>query len=356
MAVHAIDEARLEAFIDQVISDMAAAASAPMALIGERLGLYREMAGAGPLSTHQLAQRAEVDERYVREWLGNQAAGGYVVYDPRTDRYELPDEHALALADETSPFYSLGAFDVIAAMWRDEERIDDLFRTGGGIGWHDHDPHLYDGMDRFFRPGYRQHLVAEWIPALGARVETRLTEGARVVDVGCGFGATTIFMAQAFPRSEFVGIDTHGPSIERARTQARRAGVAEQARFEVASAKHYAGAGFDLACAFDSLHDMGDPIGTARHVRQTLGRDGVWMIVEPQAGDHVEDNLTPVGRMFYAASTQVCMPCSRAQEVGLALGAQAGEAKLSQVLEQAGFSRVRRAAETPFNMVLEARV
>jgi SAM-dependent methyltransferase len=354
MSETGIDEAKLEAFMGQAVTDMGAIISAPLMIIGEKLGLYKAMAGAGPLSSHEVAERSGAAERSVREWLRNQAAGGYISYDPETDRYTLPNEHALALADEDSPFYILGMYDSIASLYADEDRILDAFRSGGGMGWHEHDHRLFRGTERFFRPGYRAHLVAEWIPALQG-VKEKLDRGAKVADVGCGHGASTIIMAAAFPNSEFFGFDYHDASIERAREAAREAGVEDRINFEVASAKDYPGSGYDLACVFDCLHDMGDPVGASAHVLETLDDDGTWMIVEPFAYDRVEENLSPVGRVFYGASTLICTPASLAQEVGLALGAQAGEARLTEVLKQGGFTRVRRATETPFNLILEAR-
>lgn len=349
-----IDEAKLEAFMGQAVTDMGAIISAPLFVIGEKLGLYKAMAHAGPLTSEEIAERSGAAERYVREWLGNQAAGGYVTYDPETNRYELPDEHALALADEDSPFYILGVYDSIASLYADEDRILEAFRSGGGMGWHEHDHRLFRGTERFFRPGYRAHLTAEWIPALEG-VQEKLERGAKVADVGCGHGASTIIMAQAFPNSEFHGFDYHEASIERAREAAKEAGVADRIRFEVAKAKDYPGEDYDLVCVFDCLHDMGDPAGASAHVRETLADDGTWMIVEPFANDRVEENLNPVGRVFYGASTVICTPASLDQEVGLALGAQAGEARLSEVIREGGFTQVRRATETPFNLILEAR-
>ena len=354
MSATGIDEAKLEAFMGQAVTDMGAIVSAPLMVIGEKLGLYRAMAGAGPLSSQEVAERSGSAERNVREWLRNQAAGGYVTYDPESDRYTLPDEHALALADENSPFYILGVYDSIASLYADEDRILEAFRTGGGMGWHEHDNRLFRGTERFFRPGYRAHLVAEWIPSLEG-VQAKLERGAKVADIGCGHGASTVIMAAAFPNSEFFGFDYHDASIERARKAASEAGVADRVAFEVAAAKEYPGVGYDLVCVFDCLHDMGDPVGASAHVLETLDVDGTWMIVEPFANDRVEDNLNPVGRVFYGASTVICTPASLAQEVGLALGAQAGEAQLTEVLKQGGFTRVRRATETPFNLILEAR-
>jgi SAM-dependent methyltransferase len=354
MSATEIDEGKLEAFMGQAVTDMGATISAPLMVIGEKLGLYKAMAHAGPLTSQQVAERSGAAERYVREWLGNQAAGGYVTYDPESERYTLPDEHALALADEDSPFYILGMYDSIASLYADEDKILEAFRSGEGMGWHEHDHRLFRGTERFFRPGYRANLVSEWIPALDG-VQEKLERGARVADVGCGHGASTIIMADAFPNSEFVGFDYHDESIQRAREAAGEAGVRNHITFEVASAKDFPGEGYDLVCVFDCLHDMGDPVGASAHVLKTLDADGTWMIVEPFANDRVEDNLNPVGRVFYGASTVICTPASLSQEVGLALGAQAGEARLTEVLEQGGFTRVRRATETPFNLVLEAR-
>jgi SAM-dependent methyltransferase len=354
MSTTGIDEAKLEAFMGQAVTDMGAIISAPLMLIGEKLGLYRAMAGAGPLSSEEVAERAGAAERYVREWLRNQAAGGYVSYDAETDRYTLSDEHALALADEDSPFYILGVYDLIASLYADEDQLLEVFRSGDGMGWHEHDQRLFRGTERFFRPGYRAHLVSEWIPALDG-MQAKLERGAKVADVGCGHGASTILMAEAFPNSEFFGFDYHDASIARAREAAEQAGVADRITFAVATAKDYPGTGYDLVCVFDCLHDMGDPVGASAHIRQTLAEDGAWMIVEPFAGDTVQENLNPVGRIFYGASTVICTPASLDQEVGLALGAQAGQSQLSEVIKQGGFGTVRRATETPFNLILEAR-
>ncbi len=354
MAATEIDMDKLQAFMGQVVTDMGAVISAPLMVIGEKLGLYKAMAGAGPLSSEEVAQRTGVAERSVREWLRNQAAGGYVTYDGESDRYTLPDEHAMALADEESPVYVLGAFELIASLYADEDQIVEAFRSGEGMGWHEHDHRLFLGTERFFRPGYKAHLVAEWIPALDGVTE-KLERGATVADVGCGHGASTILMAQAFPNSTFVGFDYHDGSIEQARIRAAEAGVTGNATFETAAAKDFPGNDYDLVCMFDCLHDMGDPVGAAKHVRETLANDGTWMIVEPFANDSVEGNLNPVGRVYYGASTVVCTPASLSQEVGLALGAQAGEAQLTDVINQGGFTNVRRATETPFNLVLEAR-
>ena len=349
-----IDQTRLEQFLGTVVSDLGATFNAVLVQIGDELGLYRAMAGAGPLTSAELAERTDTAERYVREWLAAQAAGGYVTYDPGSGRYTLPPEQAMALADRDSPVYMAGGFDVAASVIKDREKLARVFRTGDGLGWHEHHHELFAGTERFFRPSYRGNLVDSWLPALDG-AEAKLRAGARVADVGCGHGASTIIMAEAYPSSEFVGFDYHEASIAAARDAAERAGVADRVAFDVAGAKDFPGAGYDLVTLFDCLHDMGDPVGAARHVLHALDRDGTMMLVEPFAGDRVEDNLNPVGRVFYGASTTICTPASRDQEVGLALGAQAGEARLREVAEAAGFSRFRRATETPFNLILEAR-
>jgi SAM-dependent methyltransferase len=354
MSTTTIDPAKLEAFMGQAVTDLGAAISAPLFLIGEKLGLYKAMAHAGPLTSQDVAERSGAAERSVREWLRNQAAGGYVTYDPDSDTYTLPDEQALAVADEDSPFYVLGAYELIASLFADEDHIAKAFKSGAGMGWHEHDHRLFHGVERFFRPGYRGHLVGEWIASLDG-VADKLELGAKVADIGCGHGGSTIIMAQAFPNSTFFGYDYHEASIERARETARRAGVADRITFEVATGKDYPGSGYDLVCVFDCLHDMGDPVGASAHILSTLAPGGTWMIVEPFANDRVEDNLNPVGRVFYGASTTICTPASLDQEVGLALGAQAGEARLTEVIKEGGFTHVRRATETPFNLILEAR-
>jgi len=357
MAVNEVEirtaEAEIEQFVHKALGDVAGALTASLVVIGDKLGLYRALAEGGPATPAELAARTETSERYVREWLSGQAAAGYVSYDPASRRFALPPAHAACLTDDASPACVLGAFQAMTAAMRAEPRIADGFRTGKGVGWHEHDPDLFVGVERFFRPGYNAHLVNEWIPALDG-VQEKLERGARVADVGCGLGASTIILAKAFPRSTFVGFDYHEASIERARERARSAGVAERTRFEVASAKSYPGT-YDLVAFFDCLHDMGDPVGAARHVRKSLASDGTWLLVEPFANDDVEANLNPVGRLFYSVSTLVCTPASLSQEVGLALGAQAGEARLRGVLKEAGFTRVRRATATPFNLVIEAR-
>jgi 2-polyprenyl-3-methyl-5-hydroxy-6-metoxy-1,4-benzoquinol methylase len=345
-----LDQKKVEEFLGKAISDVAATFHAGLVLIGDKLGLYRAMAGAGPLTPAELATRTGARERYVREWLSAQAAGGYVTYDPATGRFTLPPEQAFLLIDADLP----GAFQLSVGSIRDEPKITDAFRTGAGVGWHEHDAGVYEGCERFFRPGYAMNLVSQWIPALDG-VKTRLEAGGRVADVGCGHGASTIIMAQAFPRATITGFDYHPASIEAARQAADKAGVGDRVSFEVTAAKGYPGTGYDLVTFFDCLHDMGDPVGAARHVRKSLATGGVWMLVEPFANDRLEDNLNPVGRLYYAASTLLCTPASLSQEVGLALGAQAGENRLREVLTQAGFTRVRRVAQTPANMILEVR-
>jgi 2-polyprenyl-3-methyl-5-hydroxy-6-metoxy-1,4-benzoquinol methylase len=349
-----IDEAKMQAFLVRAVGDIGAAMSAVLALIGDKLGLYKAMAGAGPLTIAELARKTGTTERYIREWLGNQAAGGYITYDAATEKYTLPAEQAAALADENSPFFISGAWEVIAAVFKAEPRMAENFRTGGGLDWGEHDCRLFSGTERFFRPNYRGNLISSWIPALDG-VQAKLEAGGKVADVGCGHGASTILMAQSFPKSRFFGFDLHGPSIATANDRAREAGMADRVTFEVASSTNYPGRGFDFVAHFDCLHDMGDPVGAAKHVAETLDRDGTWMVVEPFATDRVEGNLNPVGRVFYAASTMVCVPASLAHH-GPALGAQAGEARLREVIGAGGFKRVRRAAETPFNLVLEARL
>ena len=349
-----IDQGKLEKFLGQAVGEMGAAMNAALVLVGDKLGLYKAMAGAGALTPAELAQKTGTTERYVREWLCAQAAGGYVTYDAATGRYTLPNEQALALAVEDSPAFLPGAFQVIASVIRDEPLITEAFRTGKGVGWHEHCSDLFQGTERFFRPGYAAHLVSEWIPALEG-VEQKLKAGAKVADVGCGHGASTVLMAQAYPKSKFVGFDYHAPSVERAWQVAHQLGLDERVGFQVAWAKGYPGRGYDVVAFFDCLHDMGDPAGAARHVLSSLAPDGTWLIVEPFAHDRTEENLNPIGRMFYSASTMICTPASRAQEVGLALGAQAGEARMREVVMKGGFSRFRRAAQTPFNLVYEAR-
>jgi SAM-dependent methyltransferase len=348
-----INPDKLNEFMGKAVSEIGIAMSAALVLIGDKLGLYKAMANAGPLTPAEVAKKSGTAERYVCEWLANQAAGGYVTYDAASGKYTLPDEQAFALADENSPTFLAGAFQIIGAIFRDEPKIAERFRSGEGLGWGEHDHRLFEGTERFFRPGYIANLTSSWIPALDG-VEDKLRKGIKVADIGCGHGASTIVMAKAYPKSEFVGFDFHEPSIVAARERAEAAGVGARCRFEVARSTNFPGKGYGFVAHFDCLHDMGDPVGAARHVRETLAPDGTWMIVEPFAGDKVEDNLHSNGRLFYAASTMVCVPASLAEH-GPALGAQAGEARLRQVITSGGFTRFRRATQTPFNMVLEAK-
>jgi len=349
----AIDETKLNAFMGRFVGDLGAVMHAATVVVGDQLGLYKRLA-EGPADVETLAKRTETDPRYLREWLSAQAASGYVEYDPKTERFSLSEEQALALAQEGSPAFIPGAFQIAVAQFKAIPKMAQAMRTGLGLGWHEHDASLFHGTERFFRPGYAANLVSAWIPALEG-VEARLKAGASVADVGCGHGASTVIMAQAYPESTFVGFDYHAPSIEHARAAARAAGVDDRVRFEVARAQDYPGGGYDLVAVFDCLHDMGDPVGAAAHVRSTLKDDGTWLIVEPYAQDRLEDNLNPVGRVFYSASTFICTPASRSQEVGACLGAQAGEQRLRDVVTKGGFRHFRRATETPFNLVLEAR-
>jgi len=342
------------AFVHKALGDVSGALTAALVNIGDQLGLYKAMTGAGGLTPAELAKRTGTTERYVREWLAGQAGAGYVTYEPATGRYTLPDAHAAALTDEDSPACVLGAFQGMVAATRIAPKMVEAFRSGKGVAWHEHDPDLFTGVERFFRPGYLANLVDSWIPALDG-VEAKLKTGARVADVGCGHGASTIIMGKAFPKSNFVGFDYHQASIDAATKRAQDAGIGDHVRFEAAAAKSFPGSGYDLITCFDCLHDMGDPVGAARRVRESLAPDGTFLLVEPFANDNVEDNLNPVGRLFYSVSTLVCTPASLSQEVGLALGAQAGEGRLRDVLRQAGFTRIRRATETPFNLILEAR-
>src|SRR4051795_2349590 len=351
-ATPTIDEQKLEQFMGQFVQDMGAAATAPLVVIGDKLGLYKAMADGVPVTPAELAARTGCLERYLREWLCQQAASGYVEY--ADGAFRLPPEQELALAHDDSPAFIPGAFQLLAAMIKDEPHIAERFRSGEGFGWHEHDHDLFEGTERFFRPGYLANLVESWLPSLEG-VVAKLEAGAHVADIGCGHGASTILMAQAYPNSTFVGTDYHEGSIEAARRAAERAGVGDRITFEVASAKELGGGPYDLVCVFDALHDMGDPVGASRRVRSQVADAGTWLVVEPMAGDAIEDNLNPVGRVFYAGSTMLCTPASLSQEVGLALGAQAGEQRLTEVLQEGGFSRVRRSAETPFNLVLEVR-
>ncbi|HJU24755.1 MAG TPA: class I SAM-dependent methyltransferase [Casimicrobiaceae bacterium] len=349
----AIDMDKLNAFIGKFLGDLGGTVNAGMVVIGDKLGLYKALAET-PMTSVELAKSTDTDERYVREWLSSQAAGGYVNYDAKTQRFSLGEEQTLALAVDDSPAFIPGAFELALGSLKAVPRITEAFRSGEGMGWHEHDAGVFHGCEKFFRPGYAANLVSTWIPALDG-VAKKLDAGAHVADVGCGLGASTILMAKAYPKSRFVGFDYHDKSIEAARKSAERAGVSDRVRFEVAKAKDYPGNDYDFVAVFDCLHDMGDPIGAATHVRKSLANDGTWMIVEPFAKDRLEDNLNPVGRVYYGFSTLLCTPCSRSQEVGLCLGAQAGEKRLRDVVTAGGFSRFRCATQTPFNLVFEAR-
>jgi SAM-dependent methyltransferase len=348
-----LDAATLEQFVFRAVDEVGATLNAALVVMGDRLGLYRALAGAGALTPGELASRTGTSERYVREWLNAQAAGGYVAYHAE-GRYSLPAEQTVALTDADSPAYLPGFFEIALGSVLDSPRITDAVRSGAGVGWHEHNQHVHDGCERFFRPGYNANLIGSWLPALNGVVE-RLERGAAVADVGCGHGASTILMAVAFPRSTFAGSDYHAGSIQTARRRAEQAGVEDRVRFEATPASAYTGDGYDLVTMFDCLHDMGDPVGAARHVLGTLAPDGTWMIVEPAAGDRVEDNLNPVGRAYYGFSTLLCTPASLSQDVGAALGAQAGPARIAEVVTEAGFTHFRRVAETPFNHVYEVR-
>ena len=349
-----IDQDRLEAFLGQIAADCGAAVSVALVSVGDRLGLYRAMGDSLPVTAPELAGRTGTQERYIREWLNNQAAGGYVTYDPAADTYTLPPEHAYVLADETSPLAKAGMFLAAAAAVEVRDKVADRFRSGGGLGWHEHHDDMFHGTERAFGSSYRMSLVAEWLPALDGVVE-KLEAGALVADVGCGHGASAILMAQAFPASRFVGFDYHAESIAIARERAREAGVEDRVRFEVAAADGYPADGYDLIAFFDSLHDLGDPLGAGMHARSALAEDGTCMVVEPAAGDRIEDNLNPVGRFYYGVSTLVCTPGSLSQPGAAGLGTQAGWPTLRDVLVAGGFTAVRRAAENPFNFVIEAK-
>jgi 2-polyprenyl-3-methyl-5-hydroxy-6-metoxy-1,4-benzoquinol methylase len=350
----AVDMDKLMSFVFRAVDEVGATLNTALVVMGDKLGLYTALSQAGPLTPSELAAKTGTNERYIREWLNAQAAGGYVEYQPDDGRYTLPPEQAVALTDRSSPAYLPGFFQIALGSVLDSPRISEVVKTGEGIGWHDHVHDVHEGCERFFRPGYNAHLVAEWLPALSG-VVAKLETGARVADVGCGHGASTILMAEAFPNSNFVGSDYHEGSIATARARAEEAGVSDRVTFEVAPAASYPGMGYDLITMFDCLHDMGDPAGAARHVRESLSENGTWMIVEPAAGDRVEENLNPVGRAYYGFSTLLCTPSSLAQPVGTALGAQAGEARIRDIVTSGGFSRFQRVADTPFNMVFEAR-
>jgi len=348
-----LDMNKLNAFIGQFVTDLGASVHAGMVVIGEKLGLYKALA-ARSMTAVELASSTRTDERYVQEWLASQAAGGYITYDEKSGRFSLTQEQAFTLANEESPAYLPGAFELALGSLAAVPRIAESFRTGAGMGWHEHVDGVFHGCEKFFRPGYAANLVNNWIPAL-RDVQEKLEAGARVADVGCGKGASTLLLAKAFPKSHFYGFDYHDKSIEAARACAQRDGLANRVTFEVAKAKEFPGKDYAFVAVFDCLHDMGDPVGAAAHVRRSLADDGTWMIVEPFANDQLKDNLNPVGRVYYSFSTLLCTPCSRSQEVGLCLGAQAGEGRIREVVTSAGFSRFRRATETPFNIVYEAR-
>ncbi|MGV7215186.1 class I SAM-dependent methyltransferase [Bradyrhizobium sp. UFLA05-112] len=350
-----VDTDRLNAFMGKMVTELGAAMNASLVLLGDKLGLYRTLAAKGPMNSTELASATGTKERYIREWLASQAASGYIEYDSASGKFSMQPEQAMALADADSPVF-LGAFgDVVAATFLDEPKVTDAFKTGKGVGWNRRSECLFCGTARFFRTGYRHHLVQEWLPALEGVVE-KLKRGAKVADVGCGHGVSTRLMAEAFPNSRFYGFDYHEGSIEAARRSAAEAKLGDRVSFAVHSAKTYPAEGYDLVCFFDCLHDMGDPVGAISHVRESMANDGTCMLVEPFANDRLEDNLNPVGRVYYAASTMICTPASLDQEVGMALGAQAGEARLRKVAREGGLSRFRRAAETPFNLILEARI
>ena len=349
----ALDQSKLMEFVFSAVGDLGASMAAGNVVVGDRLGLYRALA-QGPAGAAELADRTDTDPRYVEEWLRGQAAGGYVTYDASSATYSLTEEQAFALTDPDGPIFLPGAFELAVGALKAEARVVEAFRTGAGIGWHEHDDLVFSGCERFFKPGYLANLVPQWLPALEG-VVAKLENGARVADLGCGHGASTLLLAQAYPRSTFHGSDYHEGSIDQARKRAAEAGVTDRVTFEVASAQTFEGHGYDLAATFDSLHDMGDPLSAARHIRASLAPDGTWLIVEPAASDKLEENFNPVGRVYYNFSTFLCVPNAMSQSGGYALGAQAGEAAIRQVVTDAGFTQFRRVAETPFNNVYEAR-
>lgn len=351
----AINEEKVNEMLGRFVGDLGATLHSGSIVIGERLGLYKALGQAGePLTSVELAALTGTNERYIREWLNAQAASDYIKYDAESGRYFLSEEQAFLLTDENGAAYLPGAFILATSVLRAVPEMVERFKTGEGFGWHEHHHELFRGTELFFRPGYAANLVNSWIPSLSG-VEEKLTAGAKVADVGCGLGASTILMAQAFPSSSFIGFDYHDKSIEAAREKAKDAGVSDRVQFKVAGAKDYPGSDYDFITFFDCLHDMGDPVGAASHVRRSLADDGTWMIVEPFANDTVQDNLNPIGRVYYSASTLLCTPASLSQEVGLALGAQAGEAKIRKVVTDGGFGSFKRAGETPFNLIYEAR-
>jgi len=350
----AVNQDKLNQLIGKFATELGASVQGPAVLIGEQLGLYKALSAHGPLTSAELAKKTDTAERYVREWLAGQAAGGYINYDASTGKYMMTPEQAFTLANEDSPVYIPGAFYLVSSIYKDRGKLAEIFRTGKGMGWHEHHNDLFIGTHKFFRPGYLANLVSSWLPSLEG-VIAKLEKGAVVADVGCGYGSSTIIMAKAFPKSKFFGYDYHLESIEWARNVAVTEGVAGNTTFEAALAKEYPRNEFDLVTFFDCLHDMGDPVGAATHVHQSLKPDGTWMIVEPYSNERVEENLNPVGRIFYNASSMICVPCSLAQEVGMAVGAQAGDSKIQQIASQGGFQRFRRATLTPFNRIFEAR-
>ncbi|NMJ40948.1 methyltransferase domain-containing protein [Roseomonas sp. JC162] len=344
----------LDLFMGKMLADMGAAMAGATIMMGDRLGLYRAMRELGPTDAQRLAAATGCSARLVGEWLAAQATSGYVTFDPSRGMFSLSPEQAMVFADEDSPVFLAGGYNVVASAWRDEPRIAEGFRSGRGLGWHERDTCLFHGTERFFRPGYRHHLVQEWLPALDG-VTAKLERGAEVADVGCGHGASTLIMARAYPKSRFTGFDYHPASVATAREQAAREGLSDRVRFEVASAQDLPAKGFDLACMFDCLHDMGDPAGAARSLRAAVAGDGTLMVVEPRAGNSLAENMNPVGRVYYAASAMICTPASLNQPGQAGLGAQAGPRRISEVIREGGFGQVRVAAETPFNMVIEAR-
>jgi len=353
-SVRPLDPDKLNQLLHQAVGDMGAAMHSTLIVIGDRLGLYRAMGDCLPVTAAELAHRTGTDERYVREWLNANAAGKYVDYDPATDTYSMTPEQSFALAQDDTAVHLPGFYHMLASCMKDEEKLTEVFRTGKGFGWHEHEKGLFEGCERFFRPSYLANLTTSWIPALEG-VEDKLKAGARVADIGCGHGASTLLMASTYPNSEFYGFDYHDASIEQATKKAAAAGCGDRVHFDTAPAKSFPGKDYDFVACFDCLHDMGDPAGAAAHVRQSLASSGTWMIVEPMAGDDIASNLNPVGRIYYSASAICCVPASRSQEVGLGLGAQAGEKRIREVVTDGGFTHFRRATETPFNMVFEAR-
>lgn len=349
-----INEAKLQQFLGRMLVDLGAAASVPLARIGMRLGLYKAMEGAGPMTSVELAAKANISERYAREWLAQSAASGYLSYDPGRRQFDLPPEQAMVFADEESPCFLGGGLDTVAALYQTEHLVEGAFRSGGGIEWGDHAGCLFCAIGAMLRPRYAANILQNWLPALDG-VITKLERGAKVADVGCGLGHSTFIMAQAFPNSTFIGYDFHEPSITHATERARERGGADNLQFAVATAKDFPAKNLDLVTCYDLLHDLGDPVGAATHIHDSLKPDGTWMLMEPLAGDATEENLGPRGRVAYAISTMACIPASLSQEVGMALGAQAGQRKLTEVIQAGGFSQVRRATETPLNMILEAR-